>query len=89
MGSSGCRAEPRHAGDGCQRPLVPRSRFQPRLMPSVRPCGREANPQDREAHRPPHDRNWPRPRRSQPDDRAGQDRRPSQASQTTKTGPAR
>jgi len=26
-------AEPRHAGDGCQRPL--RSRFQPRLMPGV------------------------------------------------------
>jgi hypothetical protein len=38
MGSSGCRADPRHAGDGFQRPLVPRSRFQPRLMPSVRLC---------------------------------------------------
>jgi hypothetical protein len=37
MGSSGGRAEPRHAGDGFQRPLVPRSRSQPRLMPSVRP----------------------------------------------------
>jgi hypothetical protein len=24
------------AGDGCQRPLVPRSRFQPRLMPGVK-----------------------------------------------------
>ena len=28
-------AEQRHAGDGFQRPLVPRFRFQPRLMPSV------------------------------------------------------
>ena len=25
-----------HAGDGFQRPLVPRFRFQPRLMPGVR-----------------------------------------------------
>lgn len=25
----------RHAGDGLQRPLVPRSRFPPRLMPGV------------------------------------------------------
>jgi hypothetical protein len=24
-----------HAGDGVQRPLVPRSRFPPRLMPGV------------------------------------------------------
>jgi hypothetical protein len=30
------RAEPWHAGDGGQRPLVPRSRCQPRLTPSVR-----------------------------------------------------
>jgi hypothetical protein len=29
----GVPAEPRHAGDGVQRPL--RSRFPPRLMPSV------------------------------------------------------
>jgi len=29
-------AEPWRAGDGCQRPLVPRSRCQPRLTPSVR-----------------------------------------------------
>jgi hypothetical protein len=28
---------PRRAGDGFQRPLIPRSRFQPRLTPSVRP----------------------------------------------------
>src|SRR5438128_10509607 len=31
------RAEQRRAGDGCQRPLVPRSRCPPRLTPSVRP----------------------------------------------------
>ena len=36
----------RRAGDGCQRPLVPRSRCPPRLTPSVRPCGRKTNPQD-------------------------------------------
>ena len=28
--------QPGRAGDGCQRPLVPRSRCQPRLTPSVR-----------------------------------------------------
>jgi hypothetical protein len=41
MESSGCRAEPRHAGDGVQRPL--RSRFPPRLMPSVRPRNMESS----------------------------------------------
>ena len=30
------RAEQWPAGDGCQRPLVPRSRCPPRLTPSVR-----------------------------------------------------
>jgi len=29
--------QPRRAGDGCQRPLVPRSRCPPRLTPSVVP----------------------------------------------------
>jgi len=29
----------RRAGDGCQRPLVPRSRCQQRLTPSVRRLG--------------------------------------------------
>jgi len=29
-------AEQARAGDGFQRPLVPRSRFQPRLTPGVR-----------------------------------------------------
>ena len=57
----------------------------PPLTASVRPCGREANPQDREAHRPPHDRNWPRPRRSQPDD---QDR-PSQMTEPRPDRPSR
>ena len=33
--STGCPAEPRRAGDGCQRPLVPRSRCLPRLTPGV------------------------------------------------------
>ena len=37
MGSSGCRAEQARAGDGFQRPLVPRFRFQPRLTRGVRP----------------------------------------------------
>jgi hypothetical protein len=32
----GTAAQQRHAGDGCQRPLVPRSRCPPRLMPGVR-----------------------------------------------------
>ena|SRR5262249_58400358 len=36
-GTTSDPAEPRHAGDGLQRSLVPRSRFQPRLMPGVRP----------------------------------------------------
>jgi hypothetical protein len=31
-------AEPRRAGDGCQRPLVPRSRCPPRLTPSDKPA---------------------------------------------------
>ena len=43
MGSSGGRAEPRHAGDGFQRPLVPRSRSQPRLKRGVRCQGRGEN----------------------------------------------
>ena len=30
-----CRAEPARAGDGLQRSLVPRSRFQPRLTRGV------------------------------------------------------
>jgi len=30
-------AQQRHAGDGLQRPLLRRFRFQPRLMPGVRP----------------------------------------------------
>jgi hypothetical protein len=34
--STGRPAEPRRAGDGCQRPLVPRSHSPPRLMPGVR-----------------------------------------------------
>jgi hypothetical protein len=34
--STGRPAEPRRAGDGCQRPLVPRSRCLPRLTPGVR-----------------------------------------------------
>jgi hypothetical protein len=33
--STGRPAEPRRAGDGCQRPLVPRSRCLPRLTPGV------------------------------------------------------
>jgi len=37
---SGVIAEHRRAGDGCQRPLVPRSCWQPRLTPSVRLRGR-------------------------------------------------
>jgi hypothetical protein len=35
-GTTSDPAEPGHAGDGFQRPLVPRSRFQPRLTRSVR-----------------------------------------------------
>jgi hypothetical protein len=38
MGSSGCRAEPRRAGDGCQRPLVPRCAPQ-QLTPYPRGIG--------------------------------------------------
>jgi hypothetical protein len=33
--STGRPAEPRRAGDGCQRPLVPRSRCLPRLTPGA------------------------------------------------------
>ena len=61
-------AEQRRAGDGGQRPLVPRSRCPPRLTPGVRPCGRETNPQDREAQQPPHNRDRLQPRRSTTDD---------------------
>ncbi len=46
-------AEQRRAGDRQQPPLVPRSGSWRRLMPSVRPCGRKAPPQDREASQPP------------------------------------
>jgi len=39
-------AQQGHAGDGKHAPLVPRSACLPRLMPGVRPSGREANLQD-------------------------------------------
>ncbi len=40
-------ADPTRTGDGFQRPLLRRSRFQPRLTPGVRPYGREENPNRR------------------------------------------
>ena len=79
--------------DAFQPLLVPRCGFQARLTPSVRPCGREANLQDRETQRPPYARDRPHPKRSQTDDqdrprpksKTGQDRRPRQPRQKTKT----
>ena len=37
-GSGRVIADPTRTADACQRPLVPRSRFQARLRPSVRVC---------------------------------------------------
>ena len=60
--STGRPAEPRRAGDGCQRPLVPRSRFQPRLTPSVRRKHIAAEPLNIEALGESHVRRNPDPR---------------------------
>jgi hypothetical protein len=50
-GTTSDPAEPRHAGDGLQRSLVPRSRFQPRLMPDVRVPWQEARQHEAGLHR--------------------------------------
>ena len=67
-------AEPRRAADCLQRPL--RSRFRQQLTPSVRSCGREGTPQDRETS-PPHHRDRRPARRVAP--ATDDDRRPRQA----------
>jgi hypothetical protein len=47
------QAEQSTAPDCLQRPLLRRSRFRQQVSASVRPCGRKATPQDREASQPP------------------------------------
>ena len=46
--SASSTAEQTAAGDGFQRPLVPRSRFQPRLSGSVRPKFHQSGKEVRE-----------------------------------------